>query len=39
MRAEVIAAIRAAIKTGNEAAPSRADELMSGVFAPVQESA
>jgi pyruvate dehydrogenase E1 component alpha subunit len=39
VRAEVIAAIRAAIKTGNEAAPSRADELMSGVYAPVQESA
>lgn len=32
-------AIRAAIKAGNEAAPSRADELLSGVFAPVQESA
>lgn len=39
VRAEVTAAIRAAIKTGNEAAPSRADELMSGVYAPVQESA
>jgi pyruvate dehydrogenase E1 component alpha subunit len=32
-------AIRAAIKAGNEAAPSRADELLSGVYAPVQESA
>ena len=39
VRTEVRAAMRAAIKTGNEAAPSRADELMSGVYAPVQESA
>lgn len=39
VRAEVRDAIRAAIKAGNEAAPSRADELLSGVFAPVQESA
>ena len=39
MRAEVTPRFAAAIKTGNEAAPSRADELMSGVYAPVQESA
>jgi pyruvate dehydrogenase E1 component alpha subunit len=39
VRVEVRDAIRAAIKAGNEAAPSRADELMSGVYAPVQESA
>lgn len=38
VRSEVRDAIRAAIKAGNEAAPSRADELMSGVYAPVQES-
>jgi acetoin:2,6-dichlorophenolindophenol oxidoreductase subunit alpha len=39
VRTEVRDAMRAAIKAGNEAAPSRADELMSGVYAPVQESA
>jgi pyruvate dehydrogenase E1 component alpha subunit len=39
VRAEVVDAIRAAIKAGNAAAPSRADELLSGVYAPVQESA
>jgi TPP-dependent pyruvate/acetoin dehydrogenase alpha subunit len=35
VRAEVRDAIRAASPGGNEAAPSRADELLSGVFAPV----
>jgi pyruvate dehydrogenase E1 component alpha subunit len=39
VRAAARDAIRAAIKAGNEAAPSRADELLSGVYAPVQESA
>ncbi|GAS93980.1 pyruvate dehydrogenase [Mycolicibacterium canariasense] len=39
VRAQARDAIRAAIKAGNEAAPSRADELLSGVYAPVQESA
>jgi pyruvate dehydrogenase E1 component alpha subunit len=39
VRAEVRDAIRAAIQAGNEAAPSRADELLSGVFAPLGESA
>jgi acetoin:2,6-dichlorophenolindophenol oxidoreductase subunit alpha len=39
VRAEVVNQIRAAIKAGNEAPPSRADELLSGVYASVQESA
>jgi pyruvate dehydrogenase E1 component alpha subunit len=39
VRAQARDGIRAAIKAGNEAAPSRADELLSGVYAPVQESA
>lgn len=34
VRAEVRHAIRDAIRAANEAAPSRADELLSGVFAP-----
>lgn len=36
---EVRDAIRAAIRSGNDAPPSRADELMSAVFAPLEESA
>lgn len=36
---EVRDAIRGAIRAGNEAPPSRADELMSAVFAPIEEPA
>ncbi len=32
VRTQVVGEIRAAIRTGNEAPPSRADELMSGVY-------
>lgn len=39
VRTEVRDTLRAAIRAGNEAPPSRADELMSAVFAPTQESA
>ena len=35
VRTEVREAIRDAIRAGNEADPSRADELLSGVFAPI----
>ncbi|MFI6368560.1 thiamine pyrophosphate-dependent dehydrogenase E1 component subunit alpha [Nocardia sp. NPDC050630] len=39
VRNDVRDALRAAIRAGNDAPPSRADELMSAVFAPVEVTA
>lgn len=39
VKSEVRDAIRDAIRRGNDAPPSRADELLSAVFAPIEESA